>query len=203
MTKKIIYIVIFALIYLGCKKETIKQTVYVDGTNTIISGSDTTINNIEQYNSGHNSELISSMYVPPRLPSQDIYSAWAVVYSIKISNLKKGDIILASSQMEISNHYSNRPLVVSPIILGDSMLHIPSSTTNPIHITEHNGFDFIPPMQHAVVTSSGTYKCISDLGDRYVNCCIIFQQIGDTQVQNEYMFIEKGYGRLSVTVFRK
>ena len=42
---------------------------------------------------------------------------------------------------------------------------------------------------------------------KYLNFCITFQQIGDglpqINIPNEYMIIEKGYGRLTITVFRK
>ena len=114
-------------IMFACRFSTLLRTAisYVQhpnkhGQNSSVSGINTTLtqNNIEQFNSGPNSELTNNIVVPPNsgLNLFSDYSPWTVIYSIKILHMLFIDSSFRSLDLNSLASFEENNLVTTKLV---------------------------------------------------------------------------------------
>jgi len=202
--KKSILIILIPLIGIltfpsSCKKQTVEKTIVQQDT---IIRHDTvrySYTAIEQYNSGHCSELCSLMYI-------QTVGTWVnsrVIYSLMIPNLKQGDILSVFAEEEVtlsSTQYNYDAGVFSKLILGNTQTDLPNSS-GITPISETNGEFALQNEHHHVIHQSGSYVCPNNLGNKYVNFCAYAETPNSSP--GDTLQVNQCYGRLSIIVYRK
>lgn len=116
-----------------------------------------------------------------------------VLYSVKVPEIKQGDVLQVTSEFEITNDFTYNVMIGAKIILADS-----SKNTNGALIDQANGFNVTPNMHHGVVSKSRTWKAESTYNDKYVN--VVIWSLSVNAFSNDKLKIEKGYGHLDVLI---
>ena len=144
----------------------------------------------EHINSGNFSEQITSLPVSPKgVPYQKI-----VLFSERLTDIKKGEVILVLSQFETTNNLGFNVMLASRVVLADS----PTSAIG-IEITEASGFNITPNMHHGKTVEVGTMVSPRDYATKYVN---VYAYAASTAASpGDTIKVEKDYGRLSVLRF--
>jgi hypothetical protein len=75
---------------------------------------------------------------------------WAVVFSQRLANLKKGETIIALGQSEVTNDFDFPVLVSGQLVLANS-----AKATRGVTFTPGTAFNLTPEMHHGVVVQSG------------------------------------------------
>lgn len=187
----------------GCIKE-IEQIHTIQRDTVFIFKVDTVLvkySFVEEYNSGNNSELVPVI----KVSTDGNWNDGEVVFSIKLQNLKKNDIIEALADFEVTNDLGFNVSVISQIVFADSPLKKPNSD-NIQEITEANGYQITPNMHHGHIVKVGSLICPENYNERYINVCV--RARSDLAKKEEFISVggnpfNQDYGRLSVILFKQ
>lgn len=148
--------------------------------------------------SGNNSELLSNLILTGMLgPGRIEPYKPAVIFSIKLNDIKKGDIIHLTSYGELTNDLGFNVMLGFNTILSTSQ----RSTVALDEITEGKGYNITPAMHHGNFTDVGNYEFKSDYKEIYVNTILWG---ASTKVRTgDKLKVEQDYGRISVLLWRK
>ena len=116
-----------------------------------------------------------------------------VLYSVKIPEIKQGDVLKVSTEFEATNDNAFNVMIGAKIILADS-----NKKTKGELIDQANGFNVTQNMHHGVVSKSRTWKAESTYNDKYVN--VVIWSLSVNAFPNDRLKIEKGYGHLDVFI---
>lgn len=148
--------------------------------------------------SGNNSELIQHLVLTGMLgPGRIEPYKPAVIFSIKLNDIKRGDIIHLTSYGELTNDLGFNVMLGFNTILSASKLSITAID----EITEGKGYNITPAMHHGNFTDVGNYEFKSDYKEIYINTILWG---ASTKVRTgDKLKVEQDYGRLSVLLWRK
>lgn len=118
------------------------------------------------------------------------------IYSVELPPLKAGDVIVAHTNFEITNHYSYVIVVGRYIVLGDN----PDDVLN-LRIGKAAGRNILPEMHHDDKGQSASYVVPEDMTGKFVNV-VTYAGSMLTPDSNQRAVIEQGYGGLFVQVLR-
>lgn len=138
---------------------------------------------------GNYSELVDTLPMNP--------SAFQVVYSLPVADIRDGDVIVALAEAEATNPHSYNAFVSGWLLLTDD-----PGAVNGIEISENSGFNITPQMHHGIVTKVGSVRPVgTDLGDRHVN--VVMRAAASQAQEGDTLLVEQDYGRLTVLRWRR
>lgn len=144
----------------------------------------------KRYETGRNSEAIAGLPVPTRATSK----SKRVVYSQRLT-LTEGQLLLATSEFQVTNDFGYNVFVASQIVLAKQ----PGATRGRA-ITAANGRNVTPGMHHDQQSKIGTYEVTNgDAGSRYVNL-VVWSAASQARTADRLQ-IDAGYGDLSLLVW--
>lgn len=118
-----------------------------------------------------------------------------ILYSLKVKNIHKNDIISLSSEFEITQNNPYMVMIGSYIIITD----MPYSAIGD-YIVSPNGFNLDNKIHHAVPTHNRNYKSTRDyLGTYYIN--LVIYSASTDALKNDTLLIEKNYGHLDAIIY--
>lgn len=141
---------------------------------------------------GNFGEQYACLAAPDFITIQEFRS----IYSIRLLNLKKDDIIDFRATGQATNDMPSEVMVSWYVILTDSPKKVIGT-----NITEHHGYNITPEMHHGVIGESGLYKVRADTDSVYLNF-IVYAATGHKNIDNEQLNIDLDYGTMSVLVTR-
>lgn len=154
---------------------------------------------IEVFNTGDNSELVSTLPVTygEKKINVDPNSNWAfrVVYSLKLTNIKIGDVISFVAQGEVSNKLTYNVMVASYIILGKS-----TKAVKGIEVVEAASTNLNPERHHHKYSDVGFYKFKENFNEVYLNA--IWYSASTAAQVGHSIIVEKDYGNIQAMLFR-
>jgi len=145
-----------------------------------------TAQSITVYDSGDNSELVSSIPV-----ASGAYQ-FQTVYSIPLGDLHVGDTLLIQTEMETTNDLGYNVMIASYVLLGDS-----PTATKGIEMTERNGYNVSANMHHGTMVKVGSYPVTEDLTNQYAN--VVLYAASTRATATSTIAVEQDYGRLIIT----
>lgn len=116
------------------------------------------------------------------------------IFSIKLENVKAGDVISFDAWAEATNLTPKPMMVAWFFVLADS----PTNTVGQ-EITERRGYNISANMHHGVFGGSGNWKFKRDSGVLYINL-VLYAASGERRLTGESLRIERDYGEMSVVV---
>lgn len=140
-------------------------------------------------NSGNFSELLPALPVTQGSPYDK-----KVIFSQKVSNLKKGEIILVICQFETTNNLGFNVMIASQVVLANSPDAIVGT-----EVTEASGFNVTKNMHHGKTVEVGTLIVAGNYPTKYIN--VIAYAASTAASNGDTLKLEKDYGRLSVLRF--
>jgi hypothetical protein len=192
----VIFLIFCFICNSGCKKEAVTNTVIQQ--DTVIRRDTTTISYgaIQEYNTGDSSEQTDFLHVQ----QSHSWNAGEVIYAVKVSDLKKEDIVFVVGEFEVTNDNDYETGLYTQIILANHSYDVPNDP-GWSEVSESNGTYVTQTQHHYTVTQFGTYECTSDLGTKWINLAAyaVYNHAG----ANDNLKVELDYGRLSVIIYRK
>jgi len=116
-----------------------------------------------------------------------------VLFTIYLKELKKDDVLLITSEFEVTNNTNINLMIASTIELCDS-----ENSTNGIIVDPNNGFNINPQQHHGVTVKSRLFKINKDMTDKYMN--VIIWTASSAATSQDYLKIEPNYGHLDVLI---
>lgn len=120
-----------------------------------------------------------------------------VLFSVKLTDVKKGDIIDVKSYAELTNDLGFNVMLGYYIAIADAPTWQP---TKQIELTEAKGYNITPAMHHGSFTDVGHYEFTQDYCEVYINQ--IVYAASTLAKPTHTLEVEQDYGRLSVLHFR-
>ena len=120
------------------------------------------------------------------------------LYSVRLENLKAGDVINASVESEFTNDVENDEanfMIVAFFALGPSPSYYLAD-----EVGDRNGYNITRAMHHGTFNKSVTYTVTRDMPEAYLTVQA-YAADGST-LEPEFLKVEQGYGRLSGMIFR-
>jgi hypothetical protein len=122
--------------------------------------------------------------------------AYRVLYSVKLTDIRAGDIAAFNAYGELTNEtYEDDVMVVWYFTLAGSY----ADAFGP-QITEPLGYNITPGMHHGVVSQTAFYEFTQDHTEVYLNFVVYAAASGD--FINVNLAIEPGYGGITGTLLR-
>jgi hypothetical protein len=150
---------------------------------------------VEHFSTSPGAELVSAIEVRPS------FYRYATLYSLKVPVLRKGDVVQAHAQFEVTNNLGFN------VMLGHAMLLHPEETIV-VHgdmpgariLCEYAGENLTPDMHHGFRTLMGSFAATDD-GDVWIS--VLIYAISSVAKPADRLTVEKAYGGLRVIVFRQ
>ncbi len=150
--------------------------------------------NAKQYTTGDSSELTEVIPVTSNTTGPEN----AIIFSLKVSDLKCGDVVHAFAEFQVTNDQSYPIDVSSQIVLA-------SDTSSPSHpLSRVNGLRLSHAMHHGTIVKQGAVEITPEIFEssmRYVQVLCHAQAheppVGDSLTVNQ------DYGRLSIMVYSR
>lgn len=117
-----------------------------------------------------------------------------IIYSVKVSEIKKGDVLHVTTEFEATNQNAFNVMIGTKIILTGN-----ENDTSGTLIDQANGFNITPNMHHGVISKSRNWKAKSTYENKYVN--VVLWALSDNALPQNQLIIEKGYGHLDVIIY--
>lgn len=122
----------------------------------------------------------------------------AVLYSIEVDNLKKGDIISVTSGYEVTNKKDYTLMIASNISISPYQAQPYGEI-----IDESRGYNVTKIMHHGTVIHARQFKLEKDYPGRYFINTVLWSASSDANKnEGDSLHIEKGYGHLDVMVYK-
>ena len=151
---------------------------------------------VDHYATPANSELIANL----ALGTERRYR-FCTLYILRIPDLRKGDVVQAHAQFEITND-----LGVSVSVAHSMLVHSKKTVvkddpnqSKDRRLCEYAGECITPEMHHGFRTLMGSFQAAAD-GDAWVS--VIIYSVGSERMAGRTLTVEKNYGGLRAIVFR-
>ena len=140
-------------------------------------------------NTGQDSERID--FIP--ISIGDAPYTYHVIYSQKLENLKRGQILQVMAEMEVTEQYNYNVQFVTYALLA----HAQTEPIQGVKVSAANGENVTNNRHHMKRVVVGTYEITEqDEGTRYLN--IVGQAASTAARDGHELRVERNYGRLSV-----
>lgn len=143
---------------------------------------------IQHYNSGPKNELVYQIPLTTWHPYDR-----KVVYSIKLEDIKKGDILLCGVTSECTSEHHYNIQISGYIILGETQESIEGEIIVPPF-----GGNVTRNEHHRPFTCTGTHE-VKNKKNKYVN--FVMYAASTAANPNDFIVVENNYGRLYVIRF--
>lgn len=143
------------------------------------------------FTTGNKSERITALPVT-RLP----YRLFTL-YSLKLSGVKKGDVIHALAYGEVSNRVGYNVMVAYNLQLATG----PKPEDKIDEITERRGTNVDPTMHHFEPYDGDYYTFKQDFSQVYVNFVVNSASDHPVRKDTDTLKVESDYGRLTVALY--
>lgn len=121
-----------------------------------------------------------------------------VLYSLKLPEIKVGDIISITSEYEVTSEKKYEVMIASTVSLGSSFDDVRGKW-----IDEGHGYNITLKMHHGDAFHVRQYKFIEDVPEgAYLNTVVWSASALARGDRNPYIQVEKGYGHLDALIFR-
>lgn len=150
---------------------------------------------IDHYSTPANGELISD------IPVTGFAYRYSTLYALELIALRKGDVVQAHAQLEVSNPYN------FPVMLAHAMLLHPKKTivrddpkkSRDLRLCEYATENVTPEMRNGFRSLMGSFAATED-GDAWVSV-VVYAAIS-WNLPGLKLTVNKGYGGLRAVVYR-
>ena len=150
----------------------------------------------DHYTTSTGGELISKLTV-----SSPTKYRFCTLYILKVPDLRKGDVVEAHTQFEVTNDLG------IPVSVGHAMLLHSKKTivkdqptqSKDRRLCEYAGEFLTPEMHHGFRTLIGSFAAATD-GDVWIS--VVIYAVSAKELAGRTLAVEKGYGGLRAIVFR-
>lgn len=151
---------------------------------------------VDHYATPAGSELIGKL----ALSTQKKYK-FCTLYILKVPDLRKGDVVQAHSQFEITNDVGVPVSVAHAMLLHDKKTIVKDSPTQSKdrRLCDYAGENLTSEMHHGFRTLMGSFQVEKD-GDAWVS--VVIYADGGIELAGRTLTVEKSYGGLRAIVFR-
>lgn len=116
-----------------------------------------------------------------------------VVYSVPIANIKAGDVLRITSEMEATNNNQFNVMIGSSIVLADSPYVVKGTL-----IDAANAYNITPGMHHGIVTKARNWQAQSSYSNKYLN--LVAWAASVNSILGQVLIIEQRYGHLDAYI---
>lgn len=151
---------------------------------------------VDHYATPEDSELIAKLTVS----SQRRYR-FTTLYILKVPDLRKGDVVQAHAQFELTNDLGVPVSVAHAMLLHVKKTVVKDSPTQSKdrRLCEYAGEFLTPEMHHGFRTLMGSFQVEED-GDAWVS--VVIYAVGVDELAGRTLTVEQNYGGLRAIVFR-
>jgi hypothetical protein len=150
---------------------------------------------VDHFTTGPNAELVPSITRVKQRP----YKV-TTLYSLKLPDLKTGDVIQAHCQFEVTNDLGfNVMLAHAMLVHRKETVVMDGERPEGQIICEYAGENVTPDMHHAFRTLAGSFAATAD-GDTWLS--VLIYAASDSPKPGDILKVETGYGGLRAIVFR-
>lgn len=119
------------------------------------------------------------------------YYNFQVLMSVKVQNIKSGDLLVVTSEYEVTNNTGVNLQTSFYVVIGDK----PDSIEG-VRIDAAKGYNIDQMMHHGTHTIAKIYKCTSDISEGYIN--VVVYSVSSAYRPGMSLIMEKGYSHLDV-----
>lgn len=150
---------------------------------------------VDHYSTGPNAELIPTITCVKKVPYK-----FTTLYSLKLPELKTGDVVHAHSQFEVTNDLGFNVMIAHAMLVHrEETVVVHGDQPDGQVISEHAGENVTPDMHHGFRTLTGSFAAVAD-GDAWLS--VIIYSASDSPKLGDIVKVERGYGGLRAVVFR-
>jgi hypothetical protein len=151
---------------------------------------------VDHYATPEDSELIAKLTIS----SQKKYR-FCSLYILKVPDLRKGDVVQAHAQFEITNDLGVPVQVAHAMLVHAKKTVVKDSPTQSKdrRLCEYAGEFLTPEMHHGFRTLMGSFQADAG-GDAWVS--VVIYAVGPDELIGRTLTVEKNYGGLRAIVFR-
>jgi hypothetical protein len=151
---------------------------------------------VDHFATPEDSELIAKLAVS----SQKKYR-FCTLYILKVPDLRKGDVVQAHAQFEVTNDLGVPVQVAHAMLLHAKKTVVKDSPTQSkdTRLCEYAGEFLTPEMHHGFRTLMGSFQADVD-GDAWVS--VVIYAVAPDELAGRTLTVEKNYGGLRAIVFR-
>lgn len=156
----------------------------------------------ERFHTGEGGERITQIRVTGKDKLKNKVEPYEkkVIFSVKLTNIKIGDVISIKSVGELTNDRGYNVMLAYYTALGST-----ATDATGLELTEPKGFNITKDMHHGVFIDTDDYIFEADYATVYINTIVYAASsaalygMGGKQI----LKVEADYGRLSVLLWRK
>ena len=150
---------------------------------------------VDHYATGPNAELVPTITRVQKTPYR-----FTTLYSLKLPDLKIGDVVQAHSQFEITDDLGFNVMIAHAMLVHDKeTIAIHGQRPEGQVISEYAGENVTPDMHHGFRTLAGSFAATSD-GDAWLS--VVIYSASDSPKPGDVIKVERGYGGLRAIVVR-
>jgi hypothetical protein len=150
---------------------------------------------VDHYTTGPRAELVDSITRVSKPPYR-----FTTLYSLKLPDLKIGDVVQAHSQFEVTNDLGFNVMIAHAMLVhGKETVVVEGDKPDGQVISEYAGENVTPDMHHAFRTLAGSFAASAD-GDAWLS--VLIYAASDSPKPGDEIKVERGYGGLRAIVFR-
>jgi hypothetical protein len=151
---------------------------------------------VDHYATPEDSELVGKLVV-----SSPKKYRFTTLYILKVPDLRKGDVVQAHAQFELTNDLGVPVSVAHAMLLHSGKTIVKDSPTQSKdrRLCEYAGEFLTPEMHHGFRTLMGSFQAEAD-GDAWVS--VVIYAVGPDELAGRTLTVEKSYGGLRAIVFR-
>lgn len=151
---------------------------------------------VDHYATPANGELIGKLV----LGTQKKYR-FSTLYSLKLPELRKGDVVQAHAQFEVTNDLRVPVSIAHAMLVHAKKTIVKDDPTQSKdrRLCEYAGEWLTPEMHHGFRTLMGSFAATAD-GDAWVS--VVIYSVANEELAGRTLTVEKNYGGLRAIVFR-
>lgn len=151
---------------------------------------------VDHYATPANGELIAML----PLGTEKKYK-FCTLYSLKVPDLRKGDVVQAHAQFEVTNDLGVPVSVAHAMLVHTKKTVVKDAPTQSKdqRLCEYAGQWLTPEMHHGFRTLMGSFQAEA-AGDAWVS--VVIYSVGAEKLAGRTLTVEKNYGGLRAIVFR-
>ena len=150
---------------------------------------------VDHYTTGPNAELVRTITRVKKVPYK-----FTTLFSLKLPDLKTGDVVQAHSQFEVTNDLEFNVMIAHAMLVHrKETVVIHGDKPEGQHLSEFAGENVTPDMHHGFRTLAGSFATTTD-GDAWLS--VLIYSASDSPKPGEIVKVELGYGGLRAIVFR-
>ena len=150
---------------------------------------------VEHFTTPPGAELVSSIAVRPS------HYRFSTLYSLRLPALRKGDVVQAHAQFEVTNNLKYNVMLAHAMLLhGEETIVVDANNPEERVLCEYAGENITPDMHHGFRTLIGSFAA-EESGDAWVS--VVIYAVSSAAKSGDRLRVEKPYGGLRAIVFRQ